>query len=279
MIAPVLLLSLLVLFVPAHAYADRATDLAKKAPTVTTETCDDVQGVEDCHENYKAGCTKAAKPRYDAFLNYLKNQAPQPTAKPLKTLTQQNFQDLDANIPDGLKKGNNGEHADALAKLGQGNIYAVIGFLYVVQITGAESTNCQLSGGGDEQTDYHIHVGFDATTAKKLRDGEDLTQKPLQQTSIVVEMTPHYRAWHQPDWTAALVTRFLGHQVKVVGQLLADNEHNNANDNCAHPNAKLTKCWRASLWELHPVTELYVCDSPTPCAATSANWKKLADMP
>jgi hypothetical protein len=274
-----LALAFLFLLVPVSASADRATDLAKKATTVQRETCEDVSSVDVCHENFPTGCTKSLKPRYDAFLNYLKNQVPKPTSKPLKILTRQNFKALDDDTPDGLKKGNNAEHADALAKMGQGNIYGVIGYLYLVQVTGAESTNCQLSGRTDQQTDYHIHVGFDAATAKKIRDGDAVEQLSLQQTSIVVEMTPHYREWRQPTWTNTLLEKFLGHQVKVVGQLLMDNEHVNANDNCADPLAVMSKCWRASAWELHPVTEFYVCPTPTPCAATSPKWKRLADMP
>jgi hypothetical protein len=128
--------------------------------------------------------------------------------------------------------------------------------------------------------DYHILVGFDTAMAKRLRDGEtfssdDTTQ--LQKTSIVVEMTPHYRAWLQPTWDDALIRQHVGKQVKVVGQLLADIEHNNAKDNCARADAKDT-CWRASIWELHPVIEFYVCQTAAPCAVDSPNWKKLADL-
>lgn len=266
---------------PAYAAADRATTLAKKAATVEAETCDHVQGIEDCHENYKTGCTKAKKPRYDAFLNYLKNQTPKPTTKPLKTLTRADFKTLDDNLPDGLKIGNNGEHADELARLGQGNIYALIGYFYIIQMTGAESTNCQLDGRANKETGYLIHIGFSAEDAKALRIDPTpaaAKRKQLQQKSIVVEMTPHYRAWHQPRWDSELAKRFIGRQVKVMGQLLANNAHANATDSCAHPNVVKSKCWRASVWELHPVIEFYVCDSKASCAADSTKWKKLADL-
>jgi hypothetical protein len=43
--------------------------------------------------------------------------------------------------------------------------------------------------------------------------------------------------------------------VKVVGQLLADTEHAIAKDNCVHPKAKKDTCWRAAIWEIHPVIE------------------------
>ncbi len=269
----------LILFGRPDASADRATQLAKKASKIEPETCENVQTLDDCHENYPTGCTKAQKPRYDAFLNYLKNQTPKPTSKPLKTVTQQDFKALDEQLPDGLKKGNNGEYAQELAKLGQGNIYALVGYLYLIQVTGAESTNCQLDNKQEEQTDYHIHIGFDPAVANNLREGTSVVQKELQQTSVIVEMTPHYRAWHQPKWTSDLVKRFLGRQVKVVGQLLADTEHAIAKDNCAHPHAVKDKCWRASIWEIHPVIEFYVCDNEALCAANSPTWRKISDMP
>ncbi len=66
--------------------------------------------------------------------------------------------------------------------------------------------------------------------------------------------------------------------MKVVGQLLADTEHAIAKDNCAHPNAK-DSCWRASIWEIHPVIEFYVCDGDTLCPANSPKWRKIADLP
>ncbi len=273
-----LALGLILLGTP-DASADRATRLAKKASKVEPETCENVQTVDDCHENYPTGCTKAQKHKYDAFLNFVKNQTPKPTSKPLKTLTEQDFKTLEDQLPDGLKKGSNGEYAQELAKLGQGNIYALIGYLYSMQVTGAESTNCQLDDKAQEQTDYHIHIGFDQTVAQSLREGASVAEQKVKPTSIVVEMTPHYRAWHQPKWTSELVKRFLGRQVKVMGQLLADTEHAIAKDNCAHPHAVKDKCWRASIWEIHPVIEFYVCDNEALCAANSPQWRKIVDMP
>ena len=131
--------------------------------------------------------------------------------------------------------------------------------------------------------DYHIHIGFDSETAKRLRGGwqpSDDEKHRLQQESAIVEMTPHYRIWHQPNWSIELVTGVIGRQVKIVGQLLADNEHAKAKDSCAHPNADKNKCWRMSIWELHPVTEFYVCGpgEDSTCAPTSPNWVKLKDL-
>ena len=242
------------------------------------ETCGEVEEVQECHENYQAGCTESDKPRYDAYLNFLNNRTPRPTVKPKKILTRQDFKRLDDTMPDDLKLGHNAEHPQELAALGQGTIHGLVGFLYIAFPSGVESTNCQLSGEGN--VDYHIHIGFDPAAAKRLREGwrpNQAEKHELQQQSIIVEMTPHYRLWHQPDWSNDLLAKVIGRQVKVVGQLLADNEHARAKDSCAHPNADKDKCWRASIWELHPVTEFFVCgpNAGSTCDAASPNWVKL----
>lgn len=38
--------------------------------------------------------------------------------------------------------------------------------------------------------------------------------------------------------------------------------------NCAFQNAG-SKCWRASVWEVHPVFALYVCNAAAGCSADS----------
>jgi hypothetical protein len=58
-----------------------------------------------------------------------------------------------------------------------------------------------------------------------------------------------------------------------------DNEHLKASDNCVHPEADTTKCWRASAWELHPVIQFYVCPIGATCAQDSPDWTKLEDLP
>jgi len=279
------------LLLTAASLAHGPAALSKKATQLSPERCEDVETVDQCHMNYPTGCgipknaTNANyTPRYDAYLNYLKNQTPKSTIQPVKILTRADFTGLEDKMPADLKKGHNGEHAAELAALGQGQILGLVGYLYIVQVTGKESTNCELSGADDQgrdKTDYHIHVGFDETAARRLRDGWKPTKDEtlgLQQTSVIVEMTPHYRQWHQPTWTAERLQPHLGRQVRVIGQLLADNEHADASANCAHPNADKNKCWRASIWELHPVIEFYICSEVT-CAPNSPNWKKVKDLP
>jgi len=58
----------------------------------------------------------------------------------------------------------------------------MVGYLFFVQNTGAESTNCGLHGPGE--TDYHVGIGFNRTIAQGLQDGHtpsDIEVKRLQQ--------------------------------------------------------------------------------------------------
>jgi hypothetical protein len=129
-------------------------------------------------------------------------------------------------------------------------------------------------------SDYHIGIGFDAQLAQTApsapSDGPE--HQTLERNSIIVEMTPHYRARYHPNWTFDLLMSLRGKQVKVVGQLILDNDHAQQSDICSTPpdSSDAAKCWRESPWELHPVTEFYVCRAQS-CDAESSDWVALDD--
>lgn len=239
--------------------------------------CDDVLDFQDCHSRFPTGCSQAAG--YDADLNFLKNLLiPAPAAgTPIQFLSQQDFQNLDANLPDGLSKNNHANFADQLSQLGEGQMRGVTGFLYYAQPSGVESSNCQLANtdGLGSNVDFHIGIGF-----SPVSDLPGSDKKTLQQNSIIVEMTPHSRFNFKPNvWTLANVTNAVGKQVKVVGQLLVDSEHNVASQNCALASTAKQKqsCWRASVWELHPVVSFQVCNADS-CAQDDSNWVELDQL-
>ena len=266
------------------------------------ETCgDDAGSMEDCHANYKGGCSKSQHPRYDAYLNFLKNQTPNPDVEPVKFLTKDDLDALESEIvgsddADRLTENNHADHAAELAALGERKIHAVIGYLYYAYPTGKETCNCQLSG--ERAVDFHMGIGFTKPSTGELKtlrsvasylhdrpghtfknkDPEKDKLRAFEPLSFVVEMTPHYRARFRPGWTAPRLDDAVGMQVKVVGQLMADNAHANGSDDCGYPNSDTT-CWRASIWELHPVTAFFVCTSSTPCTENSAAWIRLEDQP
>jgi len=286
---------------------------AEEPPTtgITAVKCDEIADSQDCHSRFPTGCSAGAG--YDAYLNFWKNQLIDPTtaSNPVKYFTQlADYQRLDANIPSGLTRNNQADFQDQLKQLGEGQLYGMIGYLYYFQHTGAESSNCDLTGPpGDPDygnVDYHIGIGFDPTVAQQLRSGATTalteastaapaarkrpTTKPtssgsgastLQQTSVIVEMTPHDRFRYENSiWTLDNLKRATGRQVRVVGQLMIDNEHNLTSQNCATARTAADKqsCWRASVWELHPVVRFQVCPNDS-CAPDATDWVELDQLP
>jgi len=286
----VISLTCLLLGIPACLYADRAHDLAKEAAKQKAVTgCNPASlNTQTCHTQFPTGCTDSAH-RYDAYLNFLKDQVPGPSLASTALLNGNDFQSLEGKIPKGLGSSNHAKSAPVLAGLGEGNIVTVIAYLYFVEDTSkgasskpsiGETANCKLQL--PDSYDYHIGLGFDPALAQhalktKLKP---IIGKPgpIDKTSVVAEMTPHTRA---PKWTFARVNSLQGQQVKVVGQLMIDNVHLNVNDDCGFPGATAS-CWRSTVWEVHPVTQFYVCNLKNkPCDQSSPDsaWTSLDNVP
>jgi hypothetical protein len=249
-------LTCILLGVPASLHADRAHDLAKQAAKQKAVTgCNPGSlDAKTCHAQFPTGCTDSAH-KYDAYLNFLKNQVIGPDLPSTSVLKQTDFQSLEGKIPKSLGSSNHARSASALAGLGEGNIFTVIAYLYFVEDTSkgangkpsvGETTNCKLQL--PDSYDFHIGLGFDAALAKQIlaTKPQPIFGKPgeMDKTSVVAEMTPHTRG---PKWTFGRVNSLQGQQVKVVGQLMIDNVHLNVNDDCGFPNA-VASCWRSTVW-------------------------------
>lgn len=234
--------------------------------------CESVENMQTCHADYPTGCSGAGG--YDAYLNLLKNQltAAPAVSQSVPVLSQSDYQSLDRSLPSGLAKSNHSQFQGELQQLGEGKQHQVIGYLFYYRPSGAESSNCELSG--PEDVDFHIGIGFDSTIAAKAQSGKKLASAEANK-AVIVEMTPHYRSAYHPEWTLEALQKVLGKQVKVTGQLIVDNEHDVPSQNCALPNAG-SSCWRASVWELHPVTKFEVCNKPgNDCSASDTGWAEL----
>ena len=254
-----------------------------------------------CHKNYAAGCAlpkdtehkgkfgppdPSYSPRYDAYLAYFKNQIPTVLPQSQGTLTEVDFVSKyrsAANATPKITQSNHKAVSAQMLALGEGQYFSITGYLYYELLSsGGESCNCDIQQ-SDPADDYHIGVGFDddlAATAEQVNNNhKDSNFSSLQKNSIVVEMTPHYRAkYHKGKWTEAKLDNMIGYQVKVVGQLLLDNDHMGADAVCSASNASST-CWRISPWELHPVTEFYVCNAKRGCDPDSTTeWTALDDF-
>jgi hypothetical protein len=114
---------------------------------------------------------------------------------------------------------------------------------YVVEVVegGVEAANCY----SYRERDTHVHVAprADAPRAEW----------------VVAEVTPRARERARArgqDWSAeALRRELVGRRCRLEGWLLFDREHAGESENLA-PGARGN--WRATAWELHPVTALEV---------------------
>jgi hypothetical protein len=110
-----------------------------------------------------------------------------------------------------------------------------------VAYAGSEATNCF----NPNRRDIHILVA----THKGAEKNEQ----------VVVEVTPNWADWasaHALDWSEqTLHSQLVGHWVQFEGWLYFDLGHATEAENTAPGNPEN---WRATAWELHPVTKITV---------------------
>ncbi len=260
---------------------------AQQALQQQPKVCKSATTTSKCHSKYPAGCNDSGV--YDAYLDYFKNLLLPADSQPAEAVDPQKLAQLESNTPSALKAGNHRDFSAQFVQDREGEIVSATGYLYYVMETGGhknkqgqtvgESSNCDLWHPG--QTDFHIGIGFDKDLAAKIKAADGPLSKDLQHqadvNSMVVEMTPHYRARFEPGWTLAKLHQLAGAQVKVVGQLIADNDHYEKTQDCGISGSDKAKCWRMSIWEIHPVTAFYVCTSQTACTDNGSGWTKLED--
>jgi hypothetical protein len=120
-------------------------------------------------------------------------------------------------------------------------------FVIDVKVGGVETCNCRAKDPIDRDT--HIEIGF--------------TNDAPKTQLVIVEVTPRIRAKMkeaQKDWsTEALKKDLKGKFVEIAGWLLFDTPHIDEAEN-THPGGP--KNWRATCWEIHPVTSITVLNAP-----------------
>jgi hypothetical protein len=287
-VAPLAPLALSLMMQPGITGGTSASTPAVAVGDLQSVQCEDVQDSEQCHAKYRSGCNSSSQ-AYDPYLNFLKNTTDfsgvAPPASFFSTLEQfqakeQQLQATEQQLGVTLGKGNHDKFAESLKKLGEGSLQGVLGYLYAVKAeTGGsgETSNCKLSQ-NEADVDFHIFIGFDSNLAAQIITQPDSATLSDKGKSTVVEMTPHYRAAFQPNWTSDLVKSMRGRKVKIVGQLIVDNDHNSTKDNCGLKGAG-SSCWRATIWELHPVTKFQVCMAAgNDCDLNSSDWVELEKM-
>lgn len=143
-----------------------------------------------------------------------------------------NEQDFDSSVTlDALLQP--GDDRDRWSSNGRGA--KIQGLVIDVEHAGAEATNCFNPCGRD----IHILLARQAGAGKNQH--------------VVVEVTPHFQNvdWSEKNLQATLV----GHWVEFEGWLYFDVGHADQAENTAPGNPTN---WRATAWEIHPVTRIVV---------------------
>ena len=117
----------------------------------------------------------------------------------------------------------------------------VEGYVVSVRDGSIESANCYSLF----QRDTHISLALSPDASPRM--------------CVELEVTPRLRRWAKEqgwDWsTDALARAMEGHWCRFEGWLLFDTGHDEESENI---NQGGVKNWRATAWELHPVTSIKV---------------------
>ena len=129
---------------------------------------------------------------------------------------------------------------------------SIVGYVVEVKRGSRETVNCEATARAFMDT--HIALVADST---------DISEA----ARMIVEVTPRWReflAERGEDWsTEALHQTLLGRWVRVTGWLFWDYEHANASE---HSDRRRGYAWRATAWEIHPVTAIRICPgAPQEC--------------
>lgn len=129
------------------------------------------------------------------------------------------------------------------ATLGEGQYVEYAGFLLHAQYSNkskGEEVNCNIPG--EDTNDIHIQMVADPTD-------DDACD------SVTAQMSPHFRP---ESWTPEKLNSVKDHMIRLRGPLFYDGSHAPCRDG-KRPNPQ-----RISVWEIHPVYSVDVCQQKGP---------------
>ncbi len=122
------------------------------------------------------------------------------------------------------------------------------GFIVTVKkASRGESTNCGATD--DDNTDTHIDLAANSSASATKEENR-----------LIIEVTPRTRfeaGLNNLDWSHANLKHLEGKCVEVGGFLFYDYDHVGQARNGASPGSNV---WRATLWEVHPITSIEEID-------------------
>jgi hypothetical protein len=140
------------------------------------------------------------------------------------------------------------EPGDDRGRWNESHAAEVVGYVQDVKVGGVETVNCRATD--PEHRDTHIELVLDPMNAS-------------EENRMIVEVTPRTRFLAEQrgeDWTTpGLRDHIQGRWVRVRGWLLFDTEHESQSVNTAPGRPR---DWRATAWEIHPVTSIEVTTRP-----------------
>jgi hypothetical protein len=139
---------------------------------------------------------------------------------------------------------------DDLDRFDEKKAATITGYVIDVKVGGKETCNCRAVNPIDRDT--HVELA--------------LSKKAQEKQRVIVEVTPRLRALMKAkgiDWTTDALrdpeNAIKGKWVKVTGWMLFDSMHVPEAENTSPGGLKN---WRATCWEIHPITSLKVLDGP-----------------
>jgi len=192
-----------------------------------------------------AGTTVAG---YDPFVD--RGCPPEGTAKSLRNQKQNQLKnristpqtgDIDKEVTFAKLR----EPGDDTHRWSSGLAGTIEGYCRSAQGTQGETCNCGKTAARLVDTHFEIVSG-----------SNDNAQP------VIAEVTPVWRFIHKhfglEDWSSkALGAKYEGHKVRITGWLFFDEIHASQADN-THPNDPGHNNWRATCWEIHPITSIEV---------------------
>jgi hypothetical protein len=167
-------------------------------------------------------------------LNRLKNRSTKPKATDIDSSAT--FDSLRAPSPDDSDRWSTGVAA------------TIVGYVRTAKATGAETCNCKANT--VRLKDTHLDIV----------SGPGDTGLP-----VIAEITPVWRLIRENknlgSWSSSTIrSKYEGHKVRITGWLFFDDIHKSGAANSDPNDTKGEANWRATCWEIHPITSISLAD-------------------